>query len=73
MTTGTPTPLGLVRIDGLIAALFEPSAAPSKDTVYRWVRNRQITHKKIGHSVFFDVEEARASLNKNSTVKARGF
>ena len=61
----------LVNAQGLINALFEEDARPS----LRWLRDmqaqRRIPYIKIGKFVRFDVDEVRAALVENATVRAR--
>ncbi len=62
----------LVDAVGLLAALFEPESRPS----LRWLREQQkrrtVPFVKVGHLVFFNVDQVRAALDKAHTVKARG-
>ncbi|MCC5807419.1 MAG: hypothetical protein JJU00_13935 [Opitutales bacterium] len=61
----------LVDAQGLLNALFEEDSRPS----LRWLRQmqaqRRIPYVKIGRLVRFDVDEVRAALAENSTVRAR--
>ncbi len=61
----------LVDAQGLLIALFDEDSRPS----LRWVRQmqaqRRIPYLKIGHLVFFDIDEVRDSLAKNCLVNRR--
>jgi len=60
-------------LDGpkLLEELFEPSCRPS----LRWLREQQkrrtIPFVKLGHLVFFDLDQVRSSLEKRLTVTPR--
>jgi hypothetical protein len=60
----------LVNEAGLLAAVFAP------DTVsLRWLRGLReqkiIPHKRLGGKVLYDVEEVRAAIDENCTIRAR--
>ncbi len=59
----------LVAAPGLLVALFAEDARPS----LRWLRAqtaaRAIPYIKIGGKVLFDVDEVRAALRRENTVR----
>lgn len=71
MTTETPTQSQLVDAKGLLEALFDTQSRPS----LRWLRQlqaqRKISFRKIGHLVFFDVDQVRAEIESNCTIHSR--
>jgi hypothetical protein len=60
----------LVNAEQLLRKLFEPACRPS----LRWLRTQTkentIPHVRIGHLVFFDIEQVRESFDGNATRKA---
>lgn len=77
MQASVPKPLSgntvgqLVDALGLLDRLFDKKSRPS----VRWVReqtaNRTIPFIKVGHLVFFDINQVREALARRNTVKAR--
>ena len=61
----------LVKIEQLRDELFAKGARPGLRTLHTWKRNKIIPHIRIGHLIFFDVEQVRAALANRNTVKAR--
>lgn len=61
-------------VDGqrLLEELFDPSCRPSLRWLREQQRRRAIPFVKLGHLVFFDVDDVRHALAKNFTVRAVG-
>jgi len=59
-------------VDGpkLLEELFDPSCRPSLRWLREQQRRRTVPYVKLGHLVFFDVQQVRDALAKNFTVKA---
>ena len=61
----------LVDAEGLLEALFDKDSRPS----LRWLRKmqaqRRVPYIKLGHLVRFDVEDVRAALREDWTVRNR--
>lgn len=61
----------LVDAEQLRAELFAETRRPTIRLVLRWARTKVIPSYKIGHRVWFLVEECRESLERRNKIKAR--
>ena len=61
----------LVDAHGLLEALFDAQSRPSLRYIRKMQAQRRIPYIKLGHLVRFDVEEVRAALRDDWTVRSR--
>lgn len=61
----------LVNAKKLLEILFDDKSRPSINWVRDQTQARAIPCIRIGHLVFYDVDQVRQHLEKHNTVKAR--
>lgn len=63
----------LTDINGLRhSGIFPAGREPSIRTLREWTRHRRLPHHKVGHFVYFDVQEVTTHIRTKLKVPARG-
>jgi hypothetical protein len=72
-TIMNPTQSPLKDIVGLrLSGIFPAGKEPSIRTLRSWTKLRRIPYHKVGHFVYFDIDEVAAHIRTKMKVPARG-
>lgn len=61
----------LVDAEILRVVLFDKKCRPSIRTIRNWQYDGVIPYYKLGHSIFFDLDEVRTCLERRNKIRAR--
>lgn len=72
ITQASKTITSLADINGLrLSGIFPQGREPSIRTLREWTKQRRIPHHRVGHFVFYSIEEVSEHIRTKLMVPAR--